>query len=358
MLFRSVNHTFTDNGNYNVVLTVTDKDGGVSSQTVAVRVDNVAPFIVNITKPATIKEGQSVTFSGTANDPGILDTLTYSWNFGDNTQPVLGKDTTHAFADNGNYNVVLTVTDKDGAVTTQTVTVKVDNVAPTIISIAKPNIIKEGESVTFAATVTDPGILDTHTYTWNFGDNTTPITGQNVNHTFADNGNYNVVLTVTDKDGAITTQTVIAKVDNVAPVIVNITKPTTVNEGQSVTFTATATDAGIKDTLTYSWNFGDTTTPVSGQNATHTFADNGTYTVILTVTDKDGAITTQTVTVKVDNATTQSSKHQERGCIPAVEFYPTPNTSNGHGKLTTIQSDNIQVAAGVTVTLRRFFCNR
>ena len=87
-----------------------------------------------------------------------------------------------------------------------------DNVAPTIVSIVKPMTIKEGESVTFAATVTDPGILDTLTYSWTFGDSTPAVSGQNVNHTFADNGTYNVVLTVADKDGGITSQTVVAKV--------------------------------------------------------------------------------------------------------------------------------------------------
>jgi PKD repeat protein len=298
---QNVNHIFADNGNYNVVLTVTDKDGAVTTQTVAVKVDNVVPSIVSITKPNQINEGQAVAFSATATDPGIIDTLTYSWNFGDNTTPVIGQNVNHTFADNGNYNVVLTVTDKDGGVTTQTVTVKVDNVAPTIVSITKPTQINEGQSVTFAATATDPGIKDTLTYIWNFGDNTTPVSGQNVTHTFTDNGNYNVVLTITDKDGGVTTQTTAVKVDNVAPVIVSVSKPTQINEGQSITFAATATDVGINDTLTYSWNFGDSTTPASGQTTTHTFADNGNYNVILTVTDKDGGVTTQTVTVKVDN---------------------------------------------------------
>ncbi|WP_219892241.1 PKD domain-containing protein [Chamaesiphon polymorphus] len=298
---QNVNHTFVDNGNYNVVLTVTDKDGGVTTQTVVAKVDNVAPSIVSIAKPTTIKEGESVTFSATATDPGILDTLTYSWNFGDSTPGASGQNVNHIFVDNGNYNVTLTVTDKDGAATTQTVVAKVDNVAPTIVSIAKPTTIKEGESVAFAATVTDPGVLDTLTYSWNFGDSTPVSSGQNVNHTFADNGNYNITLTVTDKDGASTTQTVVAKVDNVAPKIVSIAKPTTIKEGESVAFAATVTDPGINDTLTYSWNFGDSTPTSLGQNVNHTFADNGNYNVVLTVTDKDGGVTTQTVVAKVDN---------------------------------------------------------
>ncbi|WP_396134999.1 PKD domain-containing protein [Chamaesiphon sp. OTE_8_metabat_110] len=294
-----VSHTFADNGDYNVTLTVTDKDGAATTQTVAVTVANVAPVVVSILKPAKIDEGEEVEFMATATDAGVEDTLTYTWNFGDNTEQSNGKNVNHIFADNGNYNIVLTVTDKDGAVTTQTVAVTVDNVAPVVVSIVKPETIKEGESVTFSATATDPGILDTLTYSWNFGDNTNPVTGQNVTHTFADNGNYNVVLTVTDKDGGVTIQTVVAKVDNVAPTIVSIAKPTTINQNQAATFAATATDPGVLDTLTYVWNFGDNTQTATGQNAAHTFTAAGNYTITLAVTDKDGATTTTTQQITV-----------------------------------------------------------
>jgi hypothetical protein len=45
------------------------------------------------------------------------------------------------------------------------ITIDLTQITPsTIDSISKPNTIKEGESVTFAATATDPGILDTLAY--------------------------------------------------------------------------------------------------------------------------------------------------------------------------------------------------
>jgi PKD domain len=48
-------------------------------------------------------------------------------------------------------------------------------------------------------------------------------------------------------------------VDNGLPSIVKVNKPTQINEGQSVEFSAIATDAGAINTLAYSWNFGDGT---------------------------------------------------------------------------------------------------
>src|SRR5262249_35216228 len=49
------------------------------------------------------------------------------------------------------------------------------------------------------------------------------------------------------------------------------------------------------------WNFGDGTAPVTGATPTHAFADNGTYTVTLRVSDGTGASDVDTLTVQVSN---------------------------------------------------------
>jgi hypothetical protein len=53
---------------------------------------------------------------------------------------------------------------------------------------------------------------------------------------------------------------------------------------------------------TYAWDFGDTKT-ASGETADHTYADPGTYTVKLTVTDNKGLKTTTSLTVTVKDTT-------------------------------------------------------
>ncbi|MDB4876641.1 MAG: non-specific endonuclease [Gemmatimonadetes bacterium] len=75
------------------------------------------------------------------------------------------------------------------------------------------------------------------------------------------------------------------------------------NEGVRIAFDASASsDPDAGDALSYDWVFGDgTTATTTDPRPTHVFADNGTYTVKLTVRDAAGATSTATATVTVAN---------------------------------------------------------
>ena len=294
---KDVTHTFADNGDYTITLTVTDEDGASTTSSLDVTVNNLAPTISEIIGETEISEGTEVTYSATATDPGN-DTLTYNWNFGDGSEPIEGESVSHIFTDDGEYTITLIVTDSDGASTTSSLDVTVNNIAPTITEIIGNTNVNEGIEVTYSAIASDPG-NDLLIYDWDFGDGKGAL-GENVTHTFTDNGNYTITLTVTDDDGVSTTQTLDVTVNNLAPTIDEIIGETNINEGQLVTYRAIASDVG-DDTLTYNWDFGDSSGFIEGQNVTHAFADNGNYTITLTVTDDDGALTTSTLDVVVNN---------------------------------------------------------
>ncbi|BAZ46381.1 DNA/RNA non-specific endonuclease [Chondrocystis sp. NIES-4102] len=299
---QNVNYTFAEDGEYNVNLTVSDSDGASTSQTLVITVSNVAPIISEL-EDQTSDEGQTVEFEGNFQDPGILDTHTVEWHFGDGNNAENTLNPTHVYTDNGEYDASLTITDDEGAGTTIGFKVIVNNVAPTITEIVGNNSVDEGSLTTFLAVTTDPG-SDELIYTWNFGDGSELLVSPDpltpIPHIYQDNGNYTVDVMVTDDDGATDSQTFEITVNNVNPTIESVTGDTEINEGDTATFEAFAKDPG-DDTLSYTWNFGDNSESVTGENSSHLYQDNGEYTVTLTVQDDDGGVTIQTLTVTVNN---------------------------------------------------------
>ncbi|MBD2200773.1 MULTISPECIES: Calx-beta domain-containing protein [Calothrix] len=301
--------TFTPNSTFvgtdSFTYTVQDNQGLTSNTASAtITVNNLPPVITNISAKTQLNEGEIATFSATATDPAN-DSLTYTWNFGDSSETVTGQTVQHAFAENGTYNITLTVRDGDGGITTETLAVTVNNLAATITNISGDTNVNESTAANFSATATDPG-NDSLTYTWNFGDGSNPVTGENVSHTFADNGTYTVTLTVADDEGAATSSTLAVNVNNVAPTVTSRSDNQIIYVGETVAFAGQFTDPGTQDTHTIVWDFGDGNTVTGDLNPTYIYSTNGKYNVTLTVTDDDGGMSQNILTVIVKELPTLS----------------------------------------------------
>ncbi len=73
-----------------------------------------------------------------------------------------------------------------------------------------------------------------------------------------------------------------------------------INAGASTTFSQ-ATESGGTAPFTYGWTFGDGSTASGSLNPSHTYANPGTYTATVTVTDADKLSSTSSVAVTVND---------------------------------------------------------
>ena len=294
-----VEHSYVDDGAYTVILTVTDDDGATDTATSTKYVWNRPP-VANFTESAeTIYTGEVVTFNATSSiDPdGVINS--YVWDFGDGTNAT-GTTVDHAYADDGVYTVILTVTDDDGAMATATSTKIVLNKPPFASFIENATTVLTGEVIYFDASDSydpDGSII---VYVWDFGDGT-EATGVTVKHAYDDNGVYTVTLTVIDDDGATASASADKTVSNRRPIASFTENMTTVDTGEAIHFDASGSYDPDGIVVGYFWDFGD------GTNATvydpiinHTYTMVGNYTVTLTVTDDDGASSSVSATKKVE----------------------------------------------------------
>jgi PKD repeat protein len=154
----------------------------------------------------------------------------------------------------------------------------------------------EGSTVRFkdASTTLSTPITS---WNWDFGDGETS-TEQNPRHVYSDDGNYEVTLTVTNKEKSTHSVTNIATILDMSPAAGFTYEPKPATVGEPVTFTDLSKTLQ-DDLVSWHWDLGDGTTS-SEQNPVHTYAEEGSITVKLVVTDEDGSIDSITYPIKVN----------------------------------------------------------
>ncbi len=255
---RTFSYVFADDDEHDLRLCVTDNgDGGVSCADFHVSVGNENPTTY-AGVDQIVYEGDIVALDpATFNDLGTLDTHAATVVWGDVTATDSGVvtqtpfgppgstagqngtvDGSHVYADDGLYDVMVTVTDDDLGVSSDTMTVEVRN-APPVVEAGLGGTVPEGDVYSLSGvTFTDPGTLDTHTATIDWGDGSIAvgIVGQSPSgppgnaagqsgtvagaHIYADDGTYTVVVSVLDDDGGSHSDTLDVEVTNVNPTIV------------------------------------------------------------------------------------------------------------------------------------------
>jgi PKD repeat protein len=214
----------------------------------------------------------------------------YDWVFGDGGTGA-GASPIHEYTLAGEYLAELTVTDDQGATTSNTVAIQVTpvNLPPVAVATADRSAGPAPLSVTFESAGSydpDDGIASV---VWDFGDGSIYY-GGTAFHIFSTPGTWLTTLTVTDHAGASADAYLTITVDepNQPPLAVAAANLPGGTAPLSVTFDSSGSsdpDGMIAGTR---WDFGDGVISTEA-NPTHLYEVGGLYEVTLTVTDDEGA---------------------------------------------------------------------
>jgi PKD repeat protein len=304
-----------DSGDYEVSVSIGD-----DTDTTAVLVHEPAQFGVTIEETnAPVTEGEDLSATVTVENVGDLpgnktvtlsvgaverDSTDVRLDAGESREITLVWET--SAGDAGDYTANITVGDSGvttapGAQTSVEVREQAANEPPNVsIGESRNKTVQNETTVTAEASDPDGNIT---TYTWEV-DGEIVSRSRTLEYTFAESGEYEVTLTVTDEDGASTTATEIVTVvgENDPPTASVEIVPSPPAVGESVTITVEASDSD-GDIAGYRLDVDGDGTYERGSNETeHTFEEAGEHEVIVRVTDDDGGTTTVERSVTVEPA--------------------------------------------------------
>lgn len=305
-------HIFTENGEYNVTLTVRDNNGLEDTYILNIFVNKPPIASVSISS-MIIMLGESITFDATDSYDLDGDIDFYYWNFDDGrTSNQIVKE--HTYTDSGIFNVSLKLIDNLNDISTTYYTIEVINSLPNVVFTITPD---SGDTLTpfeFTDGSTDSD-GEIEEWLWNFGDENSS-NEINPTHYFSFPGYYNITLRLTDDQNGVNESTIMIYVKNSPPnPDINIEEGllTGINQWMIPTNREIRIDAGASTdndntVLTYQWKYDSTIS--YGQYLDLLFAE-GNHNIELTVNDPRGGNTTETFVLSGTNLPIISLNYEE-----------------------------------------------
>ncbi|MFT4220201.1 MAG: PKD domain-containing protein [Microbacterium sp.] len=240
-------------------------------------------------------ENQACEFTSDGSSDAGGSIASYLWDFGDGETSTQANPS-HTYAAAGTYSITLTVTDNDGATGSASTTQSVDFLdgLPTgsfEVSCASLVCSFDGSGSSDA----EGSIAD---YAWDFGDGSDG-SGAEVSHTFAEDGEYDVTLTVTDSAGQTAEVTETVEVATVSAVIEFVGSATSNrNSTTHPTAVPAATQVGDVMVLLYTNNLSSATvsapagwTEVAAATSSTGSVTGRAWTKVATASDLGGQVT-------------------------------------------------------------------
>jgi len=306
-----------ETGSGTVNLTVTDAEGGTATSVIPIYVGS-PPTAVFSASSLDVITGEVIHFDATSSsDNGDAGSIVeYVWIL-DNYNFAFGPNTSFNYSDDGEYTVVLQVTDNIGLSSFTSQTITVSNRPPivriwdgSVLINDEPKIptdnrleIVEGDVLHLDTSACDdldslsedPGdrVLNAR---W-FVDGELYDTGSSVNVVLSSPGTYELTLVAQDDDGEEGNSTMELVVTNRPPVALG---GIVSSRGRTVTLSAALSEdtPNDVDNLSFSWDLGDGN-EAEGAEVEHTYKESGIYNVILRVTDDNGDSDSTVVVVDI-----------------------------------------------------------
>jgi len=317
---KDASHLFSEPGTYQVRHVVRNFNN--CTDTITKPVTILTPVPVDFVYDYACVNG-TASFSPDTTVMNVADITAWAWDFGDGVTSSM-QNTSHVYDAPGSYKVTLTVTDLSGCTASKMRTLTVNplpvamfNVTPVPCENAPVHF--DDVSATYAGFIVK--------WNWDFGDGSTQTIihpeNPDIDHTYVTEGSYTVKLTITSSDSC-TAERMETIVINPAPVAnFDFENPC---QGSPVLFNDLTQTGGTGILNGWAWDFGD---GASGgyntstlQNPTHTYTENGTYLVSLTVSTANGCSSTIVKSLTISAAPAVDFSYDNHCVNTSIQFDP------------------------------------
>ena len=299
---KNPSHIYRISDNFTVSLKVTSDKGCAKTITKA-NIINIIPGVVpafDNSLPTSCTAPATINFTNNSSGPG---TVSYLWNFGDNTTSTAASPT-HTYTSAGTYNVSLVATSNLGCTDTL-----IKNSAVSVggykTDFTVPGFCEENR-----VQITNTSSPAPVSSLWIFPDGTTS-TDINPQKRFPSGGNFSVKL-----------------INNYGNCSDSVTKTVTATGKPAITFTGidsvkctpplTVNFNNTTNATTYTWDFGDSSAISTEVNPSHTYTKFGNYSVTVIAKNAQGCIDTLVKKdyIKIQKPTVKFKDLPQQGCIP------------------------------------------
>ena len=287
--------------------------------------------------------------------------VAWSWSFGDGGTST-EQNPQHTYAQDGIYEVTLSIVTADSCASTTTQHVCIGNGGGWEGPACQAMFFFIQDSTDLATFYfQDYSLGDITSWLWNFGDGNTS-TEQNPTHTYATPGIYIVTLTVNGANCENTMYMIVVTDDNIlyentcAALYLPFIYPDEL--------TVFLLNLSSPDAISYTWDYGDGTTS-SDPFGFHQYAESGVYTITLTIVTASGCTSTFSSTINFEDGSFRGTPQfsiinetNEAALIESLKVAPNPAASQVNLMLELARNAdelNIQIlsADGKVMTTRR-----